>query len=163
MSVLNSRRSMDPRWITWHRTVPEGWMNADVVIQRADVDPVWNPETNELVGEGLTDLWEGRARIQPNKDWRVRNVQSASDPQQDQYVRVQIPLRKDGVVPHFYPGDIIRARADDPDSIWFYDGKLDRFTLRLRNPINSSNPWVRNLLCIADLSESDLPGLEADS
>lgn len=164
MSVLNSRRSMDPRWIVHHRSVPEGWMNADLIIQRVLADPVWDPDTNQLVDGGLEDLWSGRGRVQPNKDWRVRSVQSASDPQQDQYVRVQIPLRKNGTVPHLHTSDIIRAFPDEnEDSVWFYDDQLEHYTFRVRNPINSSNPWVRNILCIADLSESGQPRPEAGS
>lgn len=163
MSALNSRRSMDPRWITRHRSVPEGWMNADLMIQRTQADPEWDSTTNELVGGGLQELWTGRGRVQPNKDWRVRNIESASDPQQNQYVRVQIPLRKNGTVPHLHTNDIVRALPDDPDSAWYYDDQLEFFTLRVRNPINSSNPWVRNILCISDLSESDQPRPEVGS
>lgn len=169
MSALNSRRSLDPRWIVHHRSVPEGYMIVSIVVERIFGVPVWDPETNELVeGSGLEEIWRGRARVQANKDWRVRNIATASDPQQVHYVRVQIPLRKDNIPPHFHTQDIIRVlEPEDPSSQWgeLFDEDLLNYTLRVRNPLNSSNPWVRNILCVVDLSESrdPRPQVEGDS
>lgn len=160
MSALNSRRSLDPRWIVHHRSVPEGWMSVRILAQRAIGVPTWDPETNELTNGNLETIWYGRARVQSNKDWRVRNVQTASDPQQVHYVRVQIPLRKNGIPPHFHSQDIIRVLEPlDPTTQWgeLFDEDLTQYTLRVRNAINSSNPWVRNILCAVDLSESSEP------
>lgn len=152
--MLNARRSMDRRWLTHHRNVTHGFMIAQVQIVRSEVPyPEWNPETGELVGPGNTEIWSGRARLQDNKDWRARYVESGNDPEVDQFVRVQIPLEKDGAVPHFRPMDMIFVQPPREETEWRLDLDQVNWTLRLRNVMNSSNPWLRNLLAVVDMSE----------
>lgn len=162
---LNSRRSMDKRWITHHRNVTHGFMISQVKIARISQGvPFWDPETGEIAGDGLTVLWEGRARLQDNKDWRARDVLTASDPQMVQFIRVQIPLREDGPVPHFEVDDYVLVQPPDPQSTWTHDLDLQSWTLRLRNSLNSSYPWLRNLLCSVDVSEDTfVPGTNTGS
>lgn len=162
MSALNSRLSQDPRWTRHHRTVVEGWMSADVVIERQQGVPVWDPVSNDLISGSIVELWRGAARVQGNKDWRVRNIQSASDPQFDQFVRVQIPLDGANPPPRVEAMDIIRVvPPDDPNSQWYHDPDLEFWTMRVRNTVNSSNPWLRNILAVIDVTETDQPRPEA--
>lgn len=154
---LNARRALDPRWITHHRMVPEGFMIHPITIYRqASGTPQWDPATGTVTGGELVPLWSGNARIQPNKDWRARTVEAGVDMQVVQYTRVQIPLRKQGVVPTVKPFDVIAAsdKADTED--WVFNHDLDAWTLYVRNPENSSNRWVYNILCGSDLSDIDL-------
>lgn len=152
--MLNLRPSQDKRWRTHHRLAAEGWMSADIAIYR-EFNPGevrWDAETNEIVGSQFEMLWTGRARVQPNKDWRARSVESASDPEMVQYIRVQIPLKKDGPVPHLNVADIIRVLPPDPAGTWEHDRDLESWIFRVRNTGNSSNNWLRNILCGTDLS-----------
>lgn len=155
--ALNARRSLDPRWLTHHRRVVKGFMLREVVIFALSTDAPaarWDPLTNTLVGGDRQLLWEGQARIQGNKDWRARSITSASDPQMVQYVRVQIPFGPDNPVPHIPVDAVVEVQPVDPDSTWVHDDDIMAWTLRVRNSVNSSNPWVRNLLCGTDVSEA---------
>lgn len=157
--MLNARRSLDPRWITNHRRAAEGFMISTIEIYKQSASlPTWNPDTNDLSDDGIEVVWSGYARIQDNKDWRARDVASAGDPQMLQYVRFQIPLNKSGPVPHIPPGYLIRVLDVDAESSWFLDPDLSNWTFRVRNTVNSSYPWLRNILCIVDLSEQPYQG-----
>lgn len=157
--ALNARRAIDPRWLTHHRRTAEGFMLRTIEIYVQDSPAAgWDPATNELIGGTRTMIWDGRARVQGNKDWRARSVLAAGDPQMVHYVRVQIPFTKDGPVPHIPVDAIIEVKAADPDSNWRHDDDLGAYTLRVRNTVNSSNPWVRNLLCGVDVSEASVDG-----
>lgn len=150
---LNRRRSLDPRWLTHHRSVPAGFMLATITINRVS-DPLaaWTPQNQGQVGT-LDQLWRGQARIQSNKDWRVRHVDSANDPQMVQFVRIQIPLKAGNPPPSLHTADMIYAEPPDPDSSWEHARDLSRYTYYVRNQLSSSNEWVRNILCAVDLSE----------
>src|SRR5690625_5501986 len=90
--MINARPSLDPRWVYRHRSVPFGFMSVPVTItRREEGPPVWNPETGTLEGSSVF-VWQGPERIQPNKDCRVRYVESGTDQQLIHVVRVQIPL-----------------------------------------------------------------------
>jgi hypothetical protein len=135
-------------------------MIATIEIYRVDdTHPRWDADTNELDNDGLELLWSGMARVQDNKDWRARTAEAANDPQMIQYVRVQIPLDQhlqDGTVnrvPHLDVGDLVRVVEPDPESSWALDPDLSNWVLRIRNTMNSSNPWLRNLLCGVDMTE----------
>lgn len=153
--AVNARWSLDPRWMLHHRRVPKGFMlrGIEIHVQNAPVSG-WDPETNELIGGGTSVIWTGKARIQGNKDWRARSVRSGNDPQMVHYVRVQIPFGPNNPVPHIPVDSIIKIMPPDPDSTWPQDDDLGSYTLRVRNTVNSSNPWLRNLLCGADVSEA---------
>src|SRR5690554_1165573 len=120
-----------------HRRVPKGFMlrGIEIHVQNAPVSG-WDPETNELIGGGTSVIWTGNA------------------PQMLHYVRVQIPFGPNNPVPHIPVDSIIKIMPPDPDSTWPQDDDLGSYTLRVRNTINSSNPWLRNLLCGADVSEA---------
>src|SRR5690625_438301 len=151
--MINARPSLDPRWVYRHRSVPFGFMSVPVTItRREEGPPVWNPETGTLEGSSVF-VWQGPARIQPNKDWRVRYVESGTDPQLMHIVRVQIPLRPDNMPPLIKGADIITIDAPDEASTWVPDEDLSRWRLIVRNMINSSNAWVRNNSAVVDLSD----------
>lgn len=154
--MLNGRRSLDPRWIKHHRRVPEGFMIHDIVIYRMSEDPVvLDPATGQYSGGELLPLWSGKARIQPNKDWRARTVESGSDPQMLQYTRVQIPLKADNPVPTLRVQDIIAAQEMEDTDDWVFNNTLTAWTMYIRNAENSSNRWLYNILCNSDLSDME--------
>lgn len=152
--MLHGRRSLDPRWIRHHRSVPEGWMIHPVIIyRRGSGVPTLDPVTGEVTGVEMEQIWEGRARIQPNKDWRARFVESANDPQMVHYTRVQIPVRTGEQPPTFRVGDTLIAQDVQDTTDWVYNHDLKGWMLYVRNAQNSSNRWLVNLLCAADLSD----------
>lgn len=158
--MLNRRHSFDPRWMTYHRKVVRGPMMSTIQWWRPEGDLRWDAQTNELAGAAKILLWEGPARVQDNKDWRARDAHSASDPQMLQYVRVQIPLDDPdaGPPPPLNVQDIgIVVDAEvSSNSSWPLDRELSRWRLHVRNTLNSSYPWLRNVLCVIDLS-ADTP------
>jgi len=122
------------------------------ITRRTNTPPVWDPETG-TIQDSSEFVWAGPARLQPNKDWRVRYVESGTDPQLMHIVRVQTPLRPDNMPPLIKGADIITIDAPDEASTWVPDEDLSRWRLIVRNMINSSNAWVRNISAVVDLSD----------
>lgn len=152
--MLNMRRALDPRWSRHHKSVPEGFMIHPVIIYRMDgTTPSMDPVTGEITGGDLLTIWTGDARIQPNKDWRARFVESASDPQMVHYTRVQIPAPTLTPPPSFRVGDLVVAQEVEDTEDWTFNHDLSAWTMFVRNVQNSSNRWLVNLLCAADLSD----------
>ena len=152
--MINARPSLDPRWVYRHRSVPFGFMSVPVTItRREEGPPVWNPETGTLEGSSVF-VWQGPARIQPNKDWRVRYVESGTDPQLIHVVRIQIPLEPHNMPPLIKAADVITIDEPGEDDVdWLVDPELAKWRFLVRNMLNSSNPWLRNLSTMADLSD----------
>jgi hypothetical protein len=156
---LNARRSLDPRWIRHHRSVVEGFMIHPIQILRmAPGRQSWDPLTQTIVGGEPEEIWAGPARIQPNKDWRARSVESGVDPQMVHYTRVQISLNKGQPVPHIRVADMVVAQEKTDTDDWVFNHTLSAWTMFVRNAVNSSNRWVYNLLCSADLSDMEEVG-----
>lgn len=153
MSALNRRRALDPRW-PWHqRSVAHGHMNATVeIFRRPDrgSDYGYDPVTGGLTipdGHGgrtfpkLSLLYRGEARVANNKDWRARVRTQRGDSGTVHALRVQIPIRTS---PPIRAHDLIHVVDAPPDQ------DLTDYILHVRNPLMSSNAWLRNLLCDVD-------------
>lgn len=160
--ALMTRRSMDPRWVYASRKVPSGFMEAIVEIFRPaaqDDDPIFNPDTGEWTGGQPTYLFQGRARVQPNKDWRARNREFAREETAEHAVRVQVEFGSntldgsDGALPEFRIGDRVKVTYSP------HDEALKDYLFTIRNPISSSNAWLRNLLCDVDLGDNNVGGV----
>lgn len=164
MAPLNSRSALDPRWQMHQRSVPNGHMNAAVEIFRRPGqgnDYGFDPATGTLTipdGSGgekapeLILLYRGRGRIANNKDWRARVRTQRGDMGTNQAIRVQVPIR---TCPPVHANDLIRAIEPDPDDpelghLTLGDPELTHYILHVRNPLMSSNAWLRNLLCDVD-------------
>lgn len=152
--MLHARRALDPRWIVHHRRVPAGFMIHPISIYRmVDQEVVRDPITGEYTVGELTLLWQGDARVQPNKDWRARNVESANDPQMVHYTRVQIQSPRHNPTPTFRVADVVVCEEVTDTEDWVFNHDLEAWTMYIRNAQNSSNRWLTNLLCSADLSD----------
>lgn len=148
--ALNSRLSMDPRWPLHHRSVPEGFQVAQVlIVRRTGGEPVWNPTTGVVTGDDLETVYFGQARCQPNKDWRARRRNGENSPMVQHAMRVQMPSK---LCPPVLWGDIIATFTDPYND----DGDLERYVMHVRNPTESSNTWGRSVLCDMDLTENRL-------
>lgn len=154
---LNARRSLDARWLQHHSIVAKGFMIVQVTLHRVlNGRAEWDPVTGD-VENNFEQIWTGQARVQPNKDWRVRHVESAVDPQLVQYARIQIPITEGNKPPLIETDDVIFVLPPDPASTWRHDEDLTRYTFRVKNAMNSSNLWLRNLLCAVDMTEQPNP------
>lgn len=155
--ALNARPSMDPRWPLHHRSVPEGFQVATIlIVRRQDVPPTWDPLTGATSGDSIETIYFGKARLQPNKDWRARRKVAENAPMVQHAFRVQMPSKE---CPPVLWGDIIACFTDPFND----DSDLTRYLLHVRNPTESSNTWGRSVLCDLDLTESryEWPALEA--
>lgn len=128
-------------------------MNATVEIFRRPGqggDYGFDPSTGGLTipdGQGgeefpkLILLYRGPARIANNKDWRARVRTQRGDMGTDHALRVQVPI---ATCPPVHANDLIRAVESPPDP------ELCNYVLHVRNPLMSSNAWLRNCLCDVD-------------
>jgi hypothetical protein len=89
----------------------------------------------------LIPLYEGQARVANNKDWRARVRTSRGDMGTVHAVRIQVPIRG---CPPIHAGDIVHVTSAPPDM------ELTNYIFHVRNPLMSSNAWIRNLLCDVD-------------
>lgn len=139
-------------------------MNAAVEIFRRPAqgnDYGFDPASGGLTipdGQGgetfpeLILLYRGCGRVANNKDWRARVRTQRGDMGTDHAIRVQIPIRTS---PPVHANDIIRTFEPDPDDpelghLGLGDPELTNYLFHVRNPLMSSNAWLRNLLCDVD-------------
>lgn len=171
MAPLNRRTALDPRW-PWHqRSVTHGHMNVTVEIFRRPSqgnEYGFDPVTGGLTipdGQGgdafpeLTLLYRGRGRVVNNKDWRARVRTQRGDMGTSHAIRVQVPIHP---CPPVHANDLIRTVAglidDEGNEAPMPDPELKHYLLHVRNPLMSSNAWLRNLLCDVDAAHpQDLP------
>lgn len=152
MSRLHTRRALDARW-PWHqRSVPIGHMNAVCEIFRRTGDP--EDYGFDMATGGLMDtstgeypqmvlLYRGQARGVTNKDWRARVRAARGTTGTLHAVRFQVPQR---LCPPVHAHDILRVVSAPPDM------EMTHFVFHVRNPMMSTNMWVRNLLCDLDVA-----------
>lgn len=137
---LNNRPAIDPRWTKHHISVVSSFMLATVrVIRKSpDVKPVYDPVTKTWSGT-YTTIFEGRARIQPYGIIGDQIV--AQDTTGRRLMRVQIEEKLTGIML-----DDMLSVEECPD-----DPELLKYSMEVRGSINSSNSWVTDLVCEADL------------
>lgn len=146
--ALNSRSSIDPRWLTHNRSVGYGLQLAQVEIYNpASGSQEYDATTNTWTGSKTT-IYTGPARVQP-----ISNAGDAGDtynPTLFQNVRVEIPYGKNtlagtsGELPDIRPNDRIIVTSSP------YNSVLTKFVFSVIGVMNSSNAWERTLLCRVD-------------
>lgn len=121
----------------------------------------FDPTTGGLTipdGEGgekfpeLILLYRGIGRVVNNKDWRARVRTQRGDMGTDHAIRVQVPIRTS---PPIHANDLVRAVQPDPSDpelghLVIGDPELTHYIFHVRNPLMSSNAWLRNILCDVD-------------
>lgn len=137
---LNGRSSLDPRWNAHHVRTVRGFMRAKILIVRkdADVAPTYNQQTQTWTG-AFTTVYEGWARVQPYGIIGDQIV--AQDTTGRRLMRVQIETKTSDV------------NLDDMLSVTWcpQNPELQTFTMEVRGTIGSSNEWLTDLVCEADL------------
>jgi len=123
-----------------------------------------NPNSGEWEpGQGIvenrdTPVWQGRARVQRNKDWRARPREVQFEYDGTQAVRVQLSIGKNLVGATFDADGNVREYGPDPEflkdmrvhingsAVKGFEGMIDD-NLYIRNAVQNQNLWVYNLLC----------------
>jgi hypothetical protein len=146
--ALNSRGSVDPRWLTHNRGVLRALQLAEVEIYSADnASQSYDAESNSWTSSAI-EVYIGRARVQP-----VNAVNESGDnfnPSFFKTVRVQISYNKNEVegatadMPDIRPGHKMRVTSAP------YNETLSKFIYVVTDVLNSSNSWERTLLCKVD-------------
>lgn len=139
--ALNTRGSVDPRWLTHSSGVLRALQLAEVTIYNSGgTAPTYNATTNEWTSTA-NELFVGRARIQPVNS--VNELSDSYNPTFIKTVRVQIPaITADETA--IRPNDRMRVTACDSNPA------LTNFIYIVTDVLNSSNAWERTLLCKVD-------------
>lgn len=139
--AINTRSSVDPRWLTHNSGVLRALQLADVTIYNSGgTAPTYNATTNTWTSTA-NELFVGRARIQPVNS--VNELSDSYNPTFIKTVRVQIPaIAADEVA--IRPNDRMRVTACDANP------SLTTFIYIVTDVLNSSNAWERTLLCKVD-------------
>jgi hypothetical protein len=143
---LNSRSSLDPRWTTHHVKVAVGFMLASIRVIRKDPDAVqtYDQNTGLWSTDGFTVVFVGMARIQPYGIIGDQIV--GQDATGRRLMRVQIESKDTGI--NLDDMLIVDSCPDDPE--------LELFSMEVRGSIGSSNAWVTDLVCEADLKHLEI-------
>lgn len=146
--ALNSRGSIDPRWLYHNRGVIRALQLATVEIYNpASGSQAYDVATNSWTGSS-TELFTGPARVQPMA--ATTDSTGAYNPTSFQMVRVQISYDSNtltgGVsMPDIRPNDRLRVTSAT------YNTSLEKFIYVVTSVLNSSNNWERTLLCRVDI------------
>jgi hypothetical protein len=139
--ALNTRGSVDPRWLTHSSGVLRALQLAEVKIYNSGgTAPVYNPTTNTWTSTS-DDIFVGPARIQPVNS--VNELADSYNPTFIKTVRVQIPAITTGETA-IRPNDRMRVTACAANP------SLTTFIYIVTDVLNSSNAWERTLLCKVD-------------
>lgn len=129
--ALNTRGTIDPRWVTHNRAAVESAMLATIEIFDPNVGTsTYNAATNSWTSS-RTVLWTGKARIQPVRNAALRA--NMGNPTSIQEVEVHIPLDED--TPDVRPNYQIFVVSSP------FDTSLEKYIITVRGSVNSTNPW----------------------
>lgn len=136
-------------------------------------DPDWDPLNGKPSRGDTMDRRDiryiGPARVQPNKDWRARQIESPGQIPVQHAWRIQVDMmgnRYDPDNPEIWlPPEREYAIGETPAETRFRVVQLvekngvkvasmvGKFTYIVRNISEGSNSWVRTLLCDADVTD----------
>lgn len=172
--ALNRRLLITDKWMTQHRPVAVGAQVCGVVAWVPKVvDNGWNPlnpDGDTAFDESSSNVdirYIGTARVQPNKDWRARYIESPAQIPVQHAWRIQLdydgnrsdPLQPNAVSPIYHElrdtpvGTMIRLISLGEGETVLRASMLSKFTFFVRNISESSNSWVRTLMCDVDVSD----------
>lgn len=157
--MLSSRSGVfHPDFFYHPRPVVEAAQTTLVEIYEPTGETIeWMPGQT-TVDNTLRLAWKGRARVQPNKDWRARARNFGQEADVTHAVRVQIAIGRNEQGATYDVAGKITAYGPDPkfakdfvvickESAVTGTSELMGIHLTVRNAINSTNLWQYNLLC----------------
>lgn len=141
---INARSALDPRWNKHHIKAVRSFMVAEIRVIRKDPNAVrtYDQATKTWNSNGFTTVFVGPARVQPYGI--IGDQVVAQDTTGRRLMRVQIEEKVTGI----QLDDMIEIVSAE------YDPELVNFSLEVRGTIGSSNSWVTELVCEANLKFS---------
>lgn len=146
--ALNTRGSVDPRWLTHNRGVAKALELAEIeIFTPSGTNQEYDADTNTWTTT-TTSIYTGRARVQP-----VNAVNETGDNFNQTFlktVRVHISYNTNTVsgatdeMPDIRPNYKMRVTGAS------YNETLTKFIYVVTDVLNSSNAWERVLLCKVD-------------
>lgn len=142
---LYARGALDPRWTRHHTPVAVDFMLATIKVIRKNptttgVRPVYDQATETWTTDAFEEiLVDTPARVQPYGI--IGDMVVGQDTTGRRLMRVQIENVATAV--HMDDIVIVTACLDNPE--------LTKYTLEVRGAISSSNAWLTDLVCEADL------------
>lgn len=137
-----------PNWFYHARPVVESAMIAEVEIYEPTSEPVeWQPGVG-ITNDPLILRWKGKARIQPNKDWRARDRDFSGEFDSVHAIRVQVGINKNKYDSPDASEDFAKSWIVVVTDCPVQGSEVnigDRYWVR--NAKMSSNLWLHNLLC----------------
>lgn len=139
---LNGRASLDPRWVRHHTKAVSGFMIASIKVVRKRMlegPPVYDRATKTYTNVVFDTVYTGNARVQP---YGISGDQIvAQDLTSRRLMRVQINDVTTGI-----EVDDMLYVTDSPGA-----PELVEYQLDVRGSISSSNQWVTDLVCEANM------------
>lgn len=143
-----------PEWVYHHRPVVDSAMLGRVLIERVDstVEPEYDFDTGEYVGNGMIPLYRGVARVQ--KRAFPTNREFVQDTAKFQRMQIQIsfegnelPNPTEGVLIDIHVNDRVTLLANPSDP------GTQAETYYVHGNATSSNAWLRNLTCQSNMKQ----------
>lgn len=150
--ALNSRGSVDPRWLTHNQRVLYALELAQIeIFEPTTATQVYDATTNTWTVTS-NPVWTGPARVQPiSLTGTTGSEASDYNPSLFQNVKIQISNGRNtltgsgGDVPDIRTNYQVRVTSSP------YDSTLEKFVFVVTSVLNSSNAWERTLLCKVDI------------
>lgn len=169
--ALNTRSVLDPRFAYFARQSVVSTMWATIEISHPTNNSAWNPAKGDVYTGALdysTTHYRGRARVQPNKDWRARRQRWEGESITEYAIRIQLDLTGNEVTnPDQLPetnasndagmlhvNDLVKVTGVYSPYGVPVDGLIGAYKYFVRNISASSNSWVRTILC--DINADDV-------
>lgn len=147
--ALNTRGSVDPRWLSHNSGVLRALQLASIEIYRAPSNAqTYNATTNTWTSSS-TELFVGKARIQPVSG--ANEVATSINPTAIQTVLVQISKHKNESetagteIPDLRPNDRLKVLSSPSNN------QLEKYIFVVNRVLNSSNAWEISLECKVDI------------
>jgi len=138
---------LDPRWVTHHIPVEDGFALAYIEIFRPNnSDKVYNATTNTWTGTA-TVLYKGWCRIQPERPFTIAEGSNDFIPSSGKSVSMFFNIKKneianfDGSIADIRPGHEVKVTSAPADE------QMKNFSYTVTAVTNSSNTWSRGIVC----------------
>ena len=150
--ALNSRGTVDPRWLTHNQRVLYALELAQIeIFEPTTATQVYNATTNTWTVTS-NPVYTGPARVQPISLTGTPSSESSDyNASLFQNVKIQVSNGRNtltgsnGDVPDIRTNYQIRVTSSP------YDSTLEKFVFVVTSVLNSSNAWERTLLCKVDI------------
>lgn len=117
------------------------------IYEPTGIAPSWSPDTG-MTGDAWRIVYRGRARLQPDQDWKARDRNFANELTATMAIRIGIPVRgnelnpDNPIAPFIGKGYKVIVIDADPESKDWIEGT----DLIVRNPLQATQKWLRTFV-----------------